>query len=576
MANKNKKGAPEAPKKSIGFSTKKRSVAAPVAAPERERLTRKQIVILISVMLVAVMISGAIIGAVISIKKADDPDFMKARLSRYISISEDGYTGYKIDIPLDEFSDSDLLRAINKLLCEHKTLNAYYNGKFAKSEPLSLGDAAYLYYRGYTVDENGREKDFAGSSNFTDDTPVILEVGTGNVLDNDGNVSGEFIAGFGEALTGIVPIEYTEFEKINSGRVMPGDVIYLSYTVSSDKRNEVVKNERIDLGLSYIDEVYGDGFTELFVGKSENGEVTGYKSIGEEIKSFIIKKKDNQLTDTVYSNMKIEFATRCEDSPKTVTLRFPANYAEESLRGVEAKFDVYVKYATIYDTATFDDKFVSETLKVSADELSGYAGESLADKYKAKLKAEGEEKTDESNYELLVEEMWKHLMDKVEIKKLPKKTVDFYYNSYYTLISNTYKSYSNEFADLDSFAVAYLNRTYGADLEDDGDWGAYITKLAEKDVVQKLLLYYIIREEGFLPSDEEYQGLYDKFYSEILDYYLDLHKEEFAEYSEEEYKTELEILKGEINSYYDDEYFSERIYYYYGTRKMLSLAEIAK
>lgn len=576
MANKNKKGASEAPKKSIGFSTKKGNAHAPVAAPAKERLTRKQIIILISVMLIAVMISGAIIGTVVALKKIEDPNFMKARLSRYISISEDDYTGYKIDIPLDKFSDTDLLRKVNKLICEHKTLNEHYKGKFAKSEPLSLGDEAYLYYRGYTVDENGREKDFLGSSNFADDDPIILEVGTGNIIGENGAVAGEFIGGFGEALLGIVPIEHTEFKKLYSGRVMPGDVIYLSYTVASDKRNEVVENERIDLGLPYIDEVYGEGFAELFLGKSENGEQTGYKNIGDEIKSFIIEKKDGQSTDTVYSDMKIEFATRCEDSPKTITVRFPASYSEKSLRGVEAKFDVYVKYATIYDTVEFDDKFVSETLKVSAEELSDYAGESLADKYKAKLKAEGEADTEESNHELLTEKMWEHLTEKVEIKRLPEKTVEYYYNSYYNRISNTYSSYSSQYESLDAFAVYYINRTYGESLAADADWQAYVTKLAEKEVTQKLLLYYIIREENFLPTDEEYDRLYDKMYSEILDYYLELHKEEFNSYSEEEYQKELKILKGEISSYYDEEYFEERIYYYYGTRKMLALADVVE
>ena len=576
MANKNKKGAPEAPKKSIGFSTKKGNTPAPEAAPVKERLSRKQIIILIAVMLVAVMISGAIIGAVVASKKAEDPDFMRARLSKYISISEDDYTGYKIDIPLDTFSDSDLLRKVNKLICEHKTLNEQYKGKFAKSEPLSLGDNAYIYYRGYTVDENGREKDFLGSSNFADEEPIILEVGTGNIIDKNGEVAGEFIGGFGEALVGIVPIEYTAFEKIYSGRVMPGDVIYLSYTVASDKRNEVVENERIDLGLPYIDEIYGEGFTELFLGKSENGEQTGYKNIGDEIKSFIIAKKDGQATDTVYSDMKIEFATRCEDSPKTITVRFPANYSEKSLRGVEAKFDVYVKYAAIYDTAEFDDKFITETLKVSAEELSSYAGESLADKYKAKLKAKGEADTEKSNHEILAEEMWKHLTEKVEIKRLPEKTVEYYYNSYYNRISNTYSSYSSQYESLDAFAVYYINRTYGESLAADADWTAYVTKLAEKEVTQKLLLYYIIREENFLPTEAEYDSLYDEMYSEILDYYLELHKEEFDAFSEEEYEEELEILKGEISSYYNEEYFEEKIHYYYGTRKMLALADIVR
>ncbi len=565
MANKNKKRAQNAPKSSIGFATKNKQTQVSAPAPAREKMTKKQIIILISVLLIAVIISGVIIGTVIYVKKSDDPDFLKSNLSKYISISKEDYTGYKINIPLDKFSDSAVLAKINKLICEHKTLNEYYSGKFAKSEPLSLGDEAYVYYRGYTVGEDGREIDFAGSSNFSGEEPTILEVGTGQVISN-GQVSGQFINGFGEALAGIVPIDYTPFEKIESGAVAAGDVIYLSYTVASDKRNEVVANERIDLGLSYIDEIYGTGFKDFFIGKE----------IGEEIKSFIIKKTNEEKTDTVYSDIKVGFATRCEQNPKTITVTFPANYSEESLRGVEAKFDVYVKYATIYDTAEFDDKFVSEALKVTAEELSDYAGAGLAEKYKAKLKAETEAEIEESNHELLAEEMWAHLKEKVSVKKLPQKTVENAYDSYYILINNTYANYSSQYKTLDAFAVYYLNRSYDAGLESGGDWKAYIQALAERDVTEKLLFYYIIREENFIPSEKEYNALYDKFYSEILDYYLELHKEEFDGYSEEEYKAELQILKNEIDSYYGEEYFSERIYQYYGTRKMLSLADIVK
>ena len=76
---------------SIGFSSKGKKAPIPKEEPKKEKLTKKQIIILTSVLLIAVIISGAVIGAVFAIRRINDPDFMKSDLSRYISIAENGY-----------------------------------------------------------------------------------------------------------------------------------------------------------------------------------------------------------------------------------------------------------------------------------------------------------------------------------------------------------------------------------------------------------------------------------------------------------------------------------------------------
>ena len=563
---------------SIGFSSKGKKAPTPKEEPKKEKLTKKQIIILVAVLLIAVITSGVVIGAVFAIRRINDPDFMKSDLSRYISIAENGYKGYTINIALDEFSEADVEREINKLITSKKTLNEQYKGRYPINNPLSLGDTVRIYYRGYTVGEDGRETDFDGSSNFADSV-TVLEVGTGNVINADtGAVSGSFIGGFGEGLVGKIPGEYSEFKTTTSGRVMAGDVIYLSYTVigGKDGVNKTVTNERIDLALPYIDELYGKGFTEFFTGKVVNGEASDFKNIGEDLDKLICRIGDSQ-TDTVYSDMKIEFVTRgCENNPITISVRFPANYQETTLRGKDAFFDVYVDSATVYDTPVFDDKFITETLKVDANTLDSYAGATLTEKYRAKVREELKTQIEESNHELLISEMWKFLNNHTIVKKLPKKTVEYYYNSYYNTIASYYQNYSQSYPSIDAFAIEYLKSSYGANLGTGDDWKAYVMKLAENDVTEKLIFYYIIREENLIPPESEYEKIYNKIYNEVFDYYFELNKEKFEKLEGEAYDKEINVLKSEIDGSYGDEYFKEQTYYYYCTRKMLEFANITK
>ena len=568
MAKKNSK---EKTKHSIGFSVKNNK-----RAPERmsevsvDKLTKKQIIILISVTLAALIVSGIIIGAVAASRISSNPDFMTYDLSKYITIDRKDYTEFTIDIPLDEPTEDELVRRVNILRTSKKTLSG--NGGFEKSYPLSLGDQAYIYYRGYTVGEDGRQTDFAGSSNFASDDPTIIEVGTGNVFSKeDGSITNQFIPGFAEQLLGLIPIEMSQFSKITEGAVSGGDVIYLSYTVIGEGGDKLgVTSERIDLSLSYIDEIYGEGFTEFFTGKSSEAEAKTPKKIGEAISGEHIFRIKGHSTDTVYSDMKIDFVTRCEKDPYTITVRFPASYSEKSLRGVETKFDVYVKYAEMYDVPEFNDAYIKDTLKFDTSKLDSYKGETLADKYKAMLKAEIEKDVEDSNFTLLEEALYEHLLSKTTVKALPADTVDSYYNSYLLSLEQAYSTYKNSYDSIEDFAEDWYGISNG------NNYKYYLKAEAEAVVTEKIIFYYIMRDCDLMPSTAEYNKLYQELYSEILDYYLELHEEEFSKLEGEEYDKELEILKSEIDNYYGEEYFRESVYYEYCTKKLLENATVTR
>lgn len=578
---KNNKNAVEEQKSSSGFSTKNKK-AVSKEETKKEKLTKKQIIILVSVLLVALLISATIITTVLLVKKFNNPDLLTADLSKYISISEEDYKGFDINIPLDEYSEMGVDRNINLLLTEHKTLNGFYNGRYESSVPISLGDRVLVYYRGYTKDSGGAKKDIDGACNF-DSSPTYLEVGTGKIikLNDDGSetVSGYFIPGFGEGLVGLVPANYPKFISAPDGtltsdsqqsyRIMPRDVIYLTYTVDS----KTVKNERIDLSRTDLDAVYGVGFAEFFTGKEVDGTLEGFKLVGENVKSQTFSKDGK---DVKYTDLCVSYAIRGgDDNAYNISVKFPASYDEESLRGTQAYFDIYVVESVIFEVPEYNDKFVTETLGVKAEELSSYSGDSVAEKYRAKIAKEHRIEIEESNHDLLVTKMWEHLMDKVEIKKLPRKVVEPYLNQYKKEINSMYTSYKDQYSSKDELAIDYLNSVYGAALSVDGDWQSYIEALANRDAAQKILFYYIMRRENFLPGEADYTAAYNYVYGQIWDYYKELHAEELLTLDGEEYDNRLAALKKEMDEYYTEEYFKEQAYYYYGTRKMLTLGKRA-
>lgn len=581
----NKNNAVEVNKANAGFGTKNKK-AQVKSEPQKEKLTKKQIKILISVLLIAVIISAAIITTVILVKNFNNPDLLTSDLSRYISISPEDYKGFDLNIPLDEYSESGVDRQINILLTNYKTLDKYYDGRYHSEQPLTLGDRALIYYSGYTIDSSGKRTDIDGTSNFGS-SATYLEVGTGKIikLNDDGSESleGYFIPGFGEGLVGLIPDNYSKFieapaedadnENRNRYRIMAGDIIYLTYTVDG----KTVENEKIDLSRTDLDAVYGEGFAELFIGKNNNGTLEGFKVVGETVKSFTTKKSGSDK-NVVYSNLVVSYAIRGGDeNAYKIQVKFPASYNDKSLRGLEAYFDVYVISSVIFEVPSYDDDFVTKTLGVKAEELSSYDGETVAEKYRAKVSEEHRISIEESNEDLLISAMWSHLMEKVVVDSLPSGVVDPYYNGYINDITEMYKAYKNANYDVtqDEIAIAYLNNYYGAGIGSNEDWRAYVEALAERDATQKILFYYIIREENLLPTDEEYNKAYAYVYNEIWKEYKSSHETELIDLDGDAYDKKLKDLEGAMRSEYGEDYFREQAYYYYGARKMLTLGKRA-
>ncbi len=519
-------------------------------APQAASMTKKKkIIIAVSAFLALAVIAGFVIGLVLIIENGKTLDYMKDDLSKYVYISEEDYKSYPVDIGLMTADDGELLRRINALLVKHKSKDAKFGGAAVHKTDykLQVGDVANVWYSGYII-KDGVRQDVDNMSNYSSSTVYNLELGSGN-----------FIRGFEEALIGQNLME-ASFKKYTSGSVNMTDVIYVSYDAYLADGSAVSKiNQRIELGAD-ADKIYGKGFSKFLVGRT----------IGEKISDKMVFRVEGDVADTVYSSFTVNFATRCEADAMKLEMTFPNNYNEASLRGVTVTFDVFVSTAILYDTPKWDDAFVAEKLGESAESLSAYEGTTLCERYESKLREELEEDIKEQNNTLIEEAMWKYFKEKASIKKLPENEVSAVYQDFFNEVNNYYKTYSSYYSSLNQCAVEYFN------LDEDANWREYITKKAEDTIIEKLIFYYIVREENLFPSDEEYNKIYDENMEEYMEYYQNLYKEELAECkTDEEREKKIAEIKERMMAYYGEDYFVESVYYQYAMDVLVTYAKFS-
>ncbi len=509
--------------------------------------------------LAVLLILTLVVGVAISAISNRNIDYMKENLSKYITISKEDYSKFDVDAIFDTVDESDIDRQIMHLLYENKEKDPLYDGAGVKNIPITVGDKVNLFYRGYTINEKGQEVDFEGGSNLAGEM-YGLDIG-----------SLEFIKGFEESLIGINPKDYPKFEKVTSGVVMEDDIVFISgKIIKPDGTTETLNYKYIDLSWDYVDEIYGKGFEAFLEGVTDaDGKENDKKVIAEEIPDTSFKV-EGQTGSYVYTDIKVVFAFRPTAEPLTIEATFPANYREESLRGKTVKFDVYIKNIIVYDTPEYNDEFVTSTLKIDSETLNSYEGATPAEKYRNIIREQLEEENEEARVQILEREMWEHYEKVVKVKKLPKGEVKEIYDQYYNEVASAYTQYQQAYESIDDFAPLYFDISQGE------DWREYITGLAEEAVTQRIIFYYIIRQENFIPSEEQFKINYELLVQEHLDFYVnDYYKDELDKLeTEEEKQKRIAEIKEEMLHNYGEEYFVENVYYEYGIKELVKYANI--
>lgn len=116
-------------------------------------------------------------------------DYMDAEVAPDVAIDRADYVGITLSVPNSLKVEEDDVQSylMSSILYKHRT--AVDGTAMVKDQALRLGDDAYVYYKGFV---DGKE--FEGGSNWDDESPYKLGLG-----------SGAFIDGFEDGLVGIIP-----------------------------------------------------------------------------------------------------------------------------------------------------------------------------------------------------------------------------------------------------------------------------------------------------------------------------------------------------------------------------------
>lgn len=488
--------------------------------------------------------------------KNESLDYLKDDLSDYVSVPKALYDGYTVTVDIPTVTDKEVEYEMLKLLCTHK-ITPETPVTNLPGVTIGAGDIANIYYRGYTLGEDGTKNYFDGGCNFND-TIYPLEIG-----------SASFIPGFEYNLVGKNQKDYATLTKLTEGNTQPGDIVYLTYSVYyADGQASLAKSALVDLSDPKLDEKWGEGFSAYFNNEKGFSISDQFATGSTEDAKLTVKTVKDTDGDDIYFDMSISSAYRIsrDKDPLVVEAYFPYNYGDESLDGKTAYFEVFVKSVKDYGEPELNDEFITEKVKKTAEDLAKYEGETLVAKYKAYVMETLVEQYEEDVKNVVESNFWKGAIAGSTFYKLPEKEVDAAYQNYVAEIESTYASgYSSYYSSLDEFARAYLELGSGA------DWKATLREDAEYSIKQKLVFYYVIREENKLPNDEEYKALYDELFGEYLQSYLDYYG--ITEESEN-YELKVESATKEILSTYGESYWRESVYYEFAIDTIIDMANI--
>lgn len=506
-------------------------------------------------------------------KNDENFDYLTSDLSNYISIDPAQYKNYKASLQIAKPHDIDVDITILNLLASKKG-EALNDGKKFTFGNVSAGDVVSIYYRGYRKDKNGAEIFVDNMCNFGNENPAELEIGSNN-----------FIPGFELDMVGIDFTKANQLVKIKEGAPKDGQIIYVSYTKQLDgstasKDKVTAVSERIILGKDDIDKKYGEGF------EAKLRSLTVGSTSGASFNATIGGKKYN------YIDLKIDFATECEKEGTyfIVESYFPYDYQITTLQNQTAYFEVYIQGIVEYEAPEFTDAFVEENLGkddfgVTAKDLEEYTG-TTTEKLRAHIQHLLDKEYEENYRTLLEEAMWNHYHNEnvTKVKRYPKTKVDNIYYEYYNDViwqfENSGGSITNALGEskvaenVDEYAIIYLGLEYA----EDQDWRNTLYKMSESLVKERLILYYIMRQENLVPTAEKLAEQVAESKQEYLDEYIAQYLAEYSkkesDYSEEEWKSFVADREKELYDYYDDDYFTEIAYYEIALDTFLSWANV--
>ena len=503
--------------------------------------------------LVLALLVSSVIFLINAIRDEAWFDYLKADLDEYVEVSG-SYKDFTVNLDIARPKDFDVDVAVMSLLNSNKDSAKWREITIGSKFTLGVGDAVDIYYRGYILDEDGKEIAVDGMTNFGDANPYTLVLG-----------SGSFVPGFELNMVGLSTEDTNVFQTIKTGKPQENQIAYVSYTRiidGNDSTKVTVTNERVDLSREDLDGVYGENFKKRIMGVDIGTKIT--------LPSVLDGKTYS------YSDLVVNFVTECETKHFTVECYFPYDYKKTELRNETAYFEVYVNKVVDYtDVPEFNDEFINKLIEekklgVTLDVLNTYEGVNLVEKYYAYANKTLADAYDEEYKTLLKEEIITYFRGIFKGVKYPASKIEEIYNEYYATVSDSYNtnggkitnSYgsSTTYDTLDKYAVAYLGLKTGT------DWKAYLVGLAQDAVKERYMMFYILRAENLVPTEADLEKKIEEVKNTIIDEYVEYclnyegkTKDSFK--TDAEYQEYYDNCKKQVLANYDNDYFEESAYF---------------
>ena len=527
-------------------------------------VTRRAHLAVTSALLVIVILTLMLVGT--SCKKEEQFSYFESDLSQYVSIDSD-YKNLKVEIDIAKPRDIDVDVAIINMLYSDKSETPLYNGGYVTYPNISVGDAVDIWYRGYLLGDDGEKIEVAGMSNFGNASPHTLNIG-----------SNAFIPGFEYNLIGADTKNSPKFVKITEGKLAENQVAYVTYTKvkgTDESTKTTESNIRIDLSGD-VDADFGSGVKETMLTLAVGDKVDINTTIDG--------------TSYSYRDFTVNFVTECETNPILVECYFPYDYQQTNLRNETAYFEVYVVGAIEYKCPEFTDEYLTDKINnkkinVTLDELNKYDGETLVAKYRAFAE---KTMTDlyQNTYDSMAEEaVWDKIVSLAKVSKYPTELVEEIYQSYIDEIkyefkttggqlTNSYTGQAQTYSTFDTFAAAYVG------VSGTVSWRDQVYVQAESFIKERLVLFYILRTDNLLPTEEVYNAeiakVKEEYLNEAIEQYMyyDGNKTR-VDYTDAEYEKVVEECKDIVDSSFDDDYFIIRAHYEILCKEMMSWATVS-
>lgn len=382
-------------------------------------------------------------------------DYMDAEVSPDVTIKREDYTNLTLTVPDSlKITDEDVDAYVQNILFQRRT--AVNGTTMVKDQAMKLGDDAYIYYKGFV---DGKE--FEGGSNWDDEKPHTLGLG-----------SGSFIPGFEEGLVGLIPNQTSKSSPAEIHVTFPED--YTEELAGKDATFQVV----IEYCVQYTIPEYTRSFvvdTMKYKPKQEfyASDEALLDEFEEYVRDYLVEQNktnlENAKMDALWNHL-TEKAV-CENHPKLELDYYVNSYKSEA--------EYYYNYSLSY---------YGEAFKTMYPDLAAFAPVYFGFEKGSDWEAEIAEMA-----RLMVErDMITHAIAELEgletvteeeFDKQVQYWVDYYLSTYYTSISkaeviqNMGETFLTEsaFAEkLDEWLMSQVTFTYedGTPLVSNTDNGA--------------------------------------------------------------------------------------------------------